>query len=221
MTRKKSLVSLLAALAVTATVTPALAYEAGDLIVRGRIISVNPQDDSSTISLDGVSAAGSSATVDSDIMPEVDFTYMIDPHWALELILAYTEHDVDTSLLGLGNFVETKVLPPTLTLQYHFAPTSNVRPYVGAGINYTHFFDSQVRGGLDIPGSDIDIDDSWGLAAQAGVDIDLNETWFVNFDVKYIDIDADAHIKDSVVSDIKVDIDIDPIVWGIGIGRVF
>lgn len=221
MTRKKSLVSLLAALAVTATVTPALAYEAGDLIVRGRIISVDPQDDSSTISLDGISAAGSSATVDSDIMPEVDFTYMIDPHWALELILAYTEHDVDTSLLGLGNFVETKVLPPTLTLQYHFAPTSNVRPYVGAGINYTYFFDSQVRGDLDIPGSDIDIDDSWGLAAQAGVDIDLNETWFVNFDVKYIDIDADAHIKDSVVSDIKVDIDVDPIVWGIGIGRVF
>ncbi len=218
MIRKKSLVSLLAALAVTATVTPALAYEAGDLIVRGRVISVDPQDDSSAISINGASF-GSSATVDSDIMPELDFTYMLDPHWGLELILAYTEHEVDTKLLGLGNIAETKVLPPTLTLQYHFAPTSNIRPYVGAGINYTHFFDSEVKGGLDAPGADLDIDDSWGLAAQAGVDIDLDDTWFVNFDVKYIDIDADAHITNG--SSIKVDIDVDPIVWGIGIGRVF
>jgi len=220
MIRKKSLVSLLAALAVTATVTPALAYEAGDLIVRGRVIIVDPQDDSSAISTNGVSV-GSSATVDSDIMPELDFTYMLDPHWGLELILAYTEHEVDTKLLGLGNIAETKVLPPTLLLQYHFAPTSNIRPYVGAGINYTYFFDSEAKGALDIPGADLDIDDSWGLAAQAGVDIDLDDTWFVNFDVKYIDIDADAHIKDSILPNIKVDIDVDPIVWGIGIGRVF
>jgi len=218
MIRKKSLVSLLAALAVTATVTPALAYEAGDLIVRGRVISVDPQDDSSGISIDGTSF-GSSATVDSDIMPELDFTYMLDPHWGLELILAYTEHEVDTNLLGLGNIAETKVLPPTLTLQYHFAPTSTIRPYVGAGVNYTYFFDSEVKGGLDAPGADIDIDDSWGLAAQAGVDIDLDDTWFVNLDVKYIDIEADAHIKNG--SSIKVDIDVDPIVWGIGIGRTF
>ena len=218
MIRKKSLVSLLAALAVTATVTPALAYEAGDLIVRGRVISVDPQDDSSAISINGASV-GSSATVDSDIMPELDFTYMLDPHWGLELILAYTEHEVDTKLLGLGNIAETKVLPPTLTLQYHFAPTSTIRPYVGAGINYTHFFDSEVKGGLDAPGADLDIDDSWGLAAQAGVDIDLDDTWFVNLDVKYIDIEADAHITNG--ASIKVDIDIDPIVWGIGIGRTF
>lgn len=217
----KSTAAILAALGLTVVATPALSYEAGDIIVRGRIIMVDPQDDSSKITADGAST-GIEATVDSDIMPELDFTYMLDPHWGLELILAYTEHDVDTKLLGLGNVVETKVLPPTLTLQYHFAPTSNIRPYVGAGVNYTHFFDTEVKGGLDTPGSSIDIDDSWGLAAQAGVDVDLNDTWFVNFDVKYIDIDADAHIKNSAgYADIKVDIDVDPIVWGIGIGRTF
>lgn len=221
MNRKRNLVSLLAALAVSATVTPALAYEAGELIVRGRIISIDPQDDSNTISINGASVAGSGAAVNSDIMPEIDFTYMLDPHWGLELILAYTDHKVDAngSLSVLNQIAETKVLPPTLTLQYHFAPTSNIRPYAGAGINYTYFFDSKVKGALDTSGSDIDIDDSWGLSAQAGVDIDLDETWFVNFDVKYIDIDADAHIKNG--ASIKVDIDVDPIVWGIGIGRVF
>ncbi len=220
---KKNIASLLTALAVTATVTPVMAYEAGDIIVRGRIISVNPQDDSNNISITGTSQIGSGATVNSDIMPELDFTYMLDPHWGLELILAYTEHEVDArgTLGSLNQIAETKVLPPTLTLQYHFSPSSNIRPYIGAGINYTHFFDSEVKGTLDTSGSDIDIDDSWGLAAQAGVDIDIDDTWFVNFDVKYIDIDADAHIKDSIAPNIKVDIDVDPLVWGIGIGRTF
>ncbi|WP_020161976.1 OmpW/AlkL family protein [Cycloclasticus pugetii] len=217
----KNTTVLCAALGLTVVATPSLSYETGDLIVRGRIISVDPQDDSSSVSINGASVAGSGAFVDSDIMPELDFTYMLDPHWGLELILAYTEHKVDAggSLGGLNQIGDTKVLPPTLTLQYHFAPTSNIRPYVGAGINYTHFFDSTVKGALDAPGADLEIDDSWGLAAQAGVDIDLNDTWFVNFDVKYIDIEADAHIKNG--ANIKVDIDIDPIVWGIGIGRTF
>lgn len=223
MNHKKNILGMLLGLATFATVAPAFAYEAGDIIVRARIISVSPEDDSNSVSINGTSVAGSSASVDSDIVPELDFTYMLDPHWGLELILAYSDHEIDArgTLAGVGQIGETKVLPPTLTLQYHFAPTSNIRPYAGAGINYTHFFDSQVKGGIDAPGADLDIDDSWGLAIQAGVDIDLNDTWFVNFDVKYIDIDADATIKGSAVGTVKVDIDVDPIVWGIGIGRTF
>lgn len=222
MTLKKNMACLLAALGVSAITSPAMAYEAGDILVRGRIISVNPQDDSGLVSANGSSIAGSGVSVDSDIMPELDFTYMMNPHWGLELILAYTEHDVDASgsISGLGNIVETKVLPPTLNLQYHFSPSSTIRPYVGAGINYTHFFDSKVKGGLAAPGDDVDLDDSFGLAAQLGVDIDVNQDWFVNLDVKYIDIKTDAHIKSDGVS-YKVDVDIDPIVWGIGIGRRF
>jgi outer membrane protein len=215
---KKNIACLVAALGVSVVATPVMAYEAGDILVRARIINVDPQDDSSGISINGANT-GIEASVDSDTMPELDFTYMLERHWGLELILAYTEHDVSTSLGGLGKVASTKVLPPTLTLQYHFSPDSNIRPYLGAGVNYTHFFDSKVKGGLDAPGADIDIDDSWGLAAQAGVDIDMNEDWFVNFDVKYIDISADAHIKNG--ASIKVDIDVNPIVWGIGIGRRF
>ncbi|MEH6503461.1 MAG: OmpW family outer membrane protein [Cycloclasticus sp.] len=217
---KKNIACLLAALGVSVVATPVMAYEAGDILVRARIIKVDPQGDSNGISVDG-SNTGVEASADTDTMPELDFTYMLERHWGLELILAYTEHNANTSLLGLGKFANTKVLPPTLTLQYHFSPDSNIRPYVGAGVNYTHFFDSEVKGALDGPSVDLDIDDSWGLAAQAGVDIDVNEDWFVNFDVKYIDISADAHIKGGVGPSVKVDIDVDPIVWGIGVGRRF
>jgi len=218
---KKSAAALLAALGLTAVVTPALSYEAGDIIVRGRIINVNPQDDSGLISINGLAQGGTSVSVDSDTVPELDFTYMIDRNWGLELILAYSEHNVNTALAGLGDIAEVKVLPPTLTLQYHFSPDSNIRPYVGAGLNYTYFFSEDVTGALNPGTADIKLDDSWGLAAQAGVDIDVSEDWFVNFDVKYIDISTDAHITNSLVGTVDVDVDIDPIVWGVGIGRRF
>ena len=218
MTLGKRNAALLIAALTSLMISPAIAYETGDIVVRGRILLIDPQDDSNSISINGASQ-GIGASVDSDVVPEIDFTYMLSPNWGLELILAYSEHKVDTNLLGLGTFSETKVLPPTLTLQYHFAPTSNIRPYAGVGLNYTHFFDSEVRGGLDSPGSKLDIDDSFGLALQAGFDVDITDKWFVNFDVKYIDISADATIKNGAT--IKVDVDVDPLVWGIGIGTTF
>jgi len=218
---KKSVAAVLAALGLTVVATPAISYEAGDIIVRGRIINVDPQDDSSKVSLNGTKMT-SGVSVDSDTMPEIDFTYMIDKNWGVELILAYSDHEVSTTsgaLSGLGNVVDAKVLPPTVTLQYHFAPDSNVRPYVGAGINYTHFFDEKTQGAVDGLTGNVDLEDSWGLAAQAGVDIDIDDTWFINLDVKYIDIDTSAHLTGA--NNVRVNVEIDPIVWGIGIGRVF
>jgi len=218
---KKSVAAVLAALGLTVVATPAISYEAGDIIVRGRIIQVNPQEDSNHVHLNGT-ATTSKVSINSDIMPEVDFTYMIDKNWGVELILAYTDHEIDATgaALGfLGNIIDAKVLPPTVTLQYHFAPDSNIRPYVGAGINYTHFFDEKTQGTVDGMTGDIDLQDSWGLAAQAGVDIDIDDTWFINLDVKYIDIDTTAHLTGT--NDVRVNVEVDPIVWGIGIGRAF
>jgi len=217
---KKVTALLTAATASVMIASPVMAYEAGDIVVRGRILLVDPQDDSGSIKVDG-GPTGEKATVNSDVIPELDFTYMLTSNWGLELILGFSDHEVKTNLLTLGHIADTKVLPPTLTLQYHFMPTSNIRPYAGVGINYTHYFDTELTGTLDNPGSELEIDDSFGLALQAGVDIDITEDWFVNFDVKYIDMSADAHIKDSAFDDIRVDIDVDPIVWGIGVGTTF
>jgi len=215
---KKSVAAVLAALGLTVVATPAISYEAGDIIVRGRIITVDPQESSHNIYLDGAATAGK-VGLNSDTMPEVDFTYMIDRNWGVELILAYTDHEIDTAFGAFGNIIDAKVLPPTLTLQYHFAPDSNIRPYVGAGINYTHFFDEETQGTIHGITGKVDLEDSWGLAAQAGVDIDIDDTWFVNFDVKYIDIDTTAHLRGA--ADVRVNVEVDPIVWGIGVGRTF
>lgn len=118
-------------------------------------------------------------------------------------------------MAGLGTVAETKHLPPTLSLQYYFKPVPNVRPYVGAGVNYTYFWDEKTAGPL--AGADIDIDDSWGLAAQVGVDVDLDADWFVNADVRYIDIDTEATIEGLGT----VDVDISPWVYTLAVGYRF
>ena len=218
---KNNITLALTAIGLAMAAAPSMSYEEGDLIVRARIITVDPQGDSEKVRVNGA-ATDSGVAVNSDTVPEVDFTYMIDKNWGTELILAYSKHTVSTTagaLSGLGDVADVKVLPPTLTLQYHFSPDSNIRPYLGAGINYTMFFDEKLTGGIKGLANKISLDDSWGLAAQAGLDVDINDTWFVNLDVKYIDMKTEANISGD--NSIKVDTDIDPLVWGIGVGRVF
>ncbi|WP_273149535.1 OmpW/AlkL family protein [Methylophaga thiooxydans] len=231
--------TLLAAIGLSAVTAPAFAYEAGDWLVRGRVITVAPNDDSGRLYTDALSpgayaSIGEGVKVDNDTVPELDITYMITRNWGVELILGFSEHNVDvhkgaeTIARGLGmngssQVIESKVLPPTLLLQYHFRPNGDVRPYLGAGINYTYFFDEKVPSSslVAAQGDDIKLDSSWGLAVQAGVDVALNQDWFVNFDVKYIDIDTEAHFDGTAAGRLKINTDIDPFVWGVGIGRRF
>lgn len=163
--------------------------------------------------------------VDEDTVPELDITYMITRNIGLELILATSNHNVTArggpAISSLGEVIDTNVLPPTLTLQYHFNPDGKIRPYAGIGINYTQFYDEKVRGPLDIAGSGVRLDSSWGLAAQLGVDYMLKDNWFINADIKYIKIDTKATFHDTAAGRVEVDVDIDPIVMGLGFGKRF
>lgn len=224
--KTKSLISsLLLASGLLGPVTTVAAYEAGDWLVRGRIININPNDSSGSLFINGTDTGSKGVTVDSDTVPELDITYMITRNWGLELILGYSEHTAkgEKSWTGLGDVADTKVLPPTLTLQYHFLPDANIRPYIGAGVNYTYFFDEKVPSSslLNQPGDSVKLESSWGWAVQAGVDIAINQDWFVNMDVKYLDIDTTARFKRTTVGNAKINVDIDPVVWGVGIGRRF
>lgn len=210
------------AIAVTASaciLTPVQSYaaEAGDWLVRGRIINVNPNDDSSAVS--GI--AGSGVSVDTDTTVELDFTYFVDQNWALELILATTTHHVsgEGSIAGLGEIADAGVLPPTLTLQYHTDLNEKVSAYAGLGVNYTLFYSEDGKGPFE--GADVDMDSSFGLSAQVGLDYDLNDDWFFNVDLKYVQLDTTAEIRPGDGSVLSVDVDIDPWIFGIGIGTKF
>ncbi len=229
------MLSVLLAAVFAPTVTMA---EQGDWVVRLRAASVNPNDDSrlgkTVNNLLGapVMSAGADLVVDNNLIPELDISYYLTKNIALELILATgSKHDVkikgdSVGVVGNQHLGEVDALPPTLTAQWHFNPDQKFDPYVGVGVNYTVMLDRYLRGESGaINGNKIKIDrDSFGFAVQAGFDVNLDNGWLVNADVKYITLDTDVELRGPVTGGVwrKIDsLDINPWVIGIGIGKKF
>ena len=229
MTLSNTSLAIVAALAGMAMATPALAQAdaaprqgiaAGDVLLRVRTILVAPNETSGSVL---PAFPGERVRVNNSVMPEVDVTYMATNNIGFELIAATTKHHADgrTGTTGsIGKLASTWVLPPTLTAQYHLNPTGKVRPYVGAGVNYTIFWNETASDGLvkAVGATDVHMKDSLGWAAQAGVDIDITPKVFLNLDVKYIDIDTTARLRTTAAGTQRVAISLDPLVLGVGLG---
>jgi len=177
--------------------------------IRFRLISVIPDADDD---LDGVEV-----TLSTAVVPELDFTYFFTENWAAELILGTTKHNVGVDEDGseVADLGHVWLLPPTLNLQYHFTG-GTVKPYLGAGINYTIFY------GID-EGEvvDIDYDSSVGFSLQGGLDYDLNDKWFLNFDIKKLFLKTDVSVDVGEEEILPVDVDINPLIIGLGVGMRF
>ena len=222
-------------LALAAALAPSLSQaEAGDWVVRARAVSVSPNEDSrlgKTVNknIAPVMSLGAELSVDINVITELDISYYVTKNIAAELILALgTRHDVSVvgdSLSTVGNqdLGSINALPPTLTAQWHFNPDQTFDPYVGAGINYTNMLDRNLRySSGPLTGTKIKVDsDSWGYVLQAGLDINLKGGWLINADVKYVTMDTT--VKTNIGGNwIKIDsLDIDPWVFGVGIGKKF
>ncbi len=211
-----------AAAAAALLAMPAQAKQ-GDVLVRVRAIMVAPNEGSGSV-LPGF--PGEEVKVDNSVMPEIDISYMATDRIGFELIAATTKHSASgtTGTTGaIGKLASTWVLPPTLTAQYHPIAEGPVRPYVGAGVNYTLFYSEDASGALEgaVGPTKVHMSDSFGWALQAGVDVDLNERIFVNFDIKYIDIDTTARLTTTAAGVQRVRVHLDPIVAGVGLGMRF
>jgi outer membrane protein len=176
-------------------------------LVRVRAVNIDPVNGSSP--LGGVGAADRVHVLNKTI-PEVDFSYAFAPNWAAELILTYPQkHDVTLDGAKIGTL---KHLPPTLTVQYHFAPEATINPYLGAGVNYTRISNVKLlngAGGLE--------KSSFGYALQAGLDFKLDKNWTFNLDIKKVQIRADLSVSGAKVSTLKLD----PVLFGAGFGYRF
>ncbi len=195
----------------------------GDYLLRVGASNVDPKDDNGSI-------LGLDINVDDAWSMTFTGEWMWKKNWGIEVLAAYPfEHDI--SVQGLGTVGSTKHLPPTLSLNYHFLPDTKFDPYLGVGVNYTLFFDADSKGALarDGSGGSLDVDDnSFGLAAQIGADWFINDKWFVNFNLRYIDIDTEAKVTlapDSAIvpggGSVKPDVDIDPWIYGVHVGYRF
>lgn len=202
----------LAVLAAVLVPGAALAQD-GPLMIRARGVYIRTADKSDAIP--SLRVPADAITVSKKLIPEVDFSYFLTPRIAAELILTYPQqHDVELSGTKIGTF---KHLPPVLSLQYHFAPEAQVRPYLGVGANLTLI--SNVK--LAVPGvGALDLENySVGVSGQGGVDIKIGPKLYLNADVKYVSLASDVMLAatDAKVSAVKIN----PWLLGVGLGYRF
>lgn len=212
---------ILSAAAVAAFAAPAMAQTAtawetpkkGDFIVTGRVTDVFSQADNAITTAAGADT-GLKVDVGDSVMPTLGFTYFLTDHVAVEAILGTTKHDIRAQGPGTDALVhETWVLPPVVTVQYRPLSSGRVSPYVGAGVNYMLFYS-----GKDKNGFTVDLDNGFGYTLQAGADIGIQGPWSLNVDVKKVWFNTDANINDGAL---KSDVDLDPWVVSVGVGRKF
>ncbi|WP_303828415.1 OmpW/AlkL family protein [Asticcacaulis taihuensis] len=204
------------ALVATAGVTHAADFtpkQKGTFIVAARVTTVAPDESGDIKTAAGVDS-GLNVDVNNSTVPTLGFTYFFTDHVAVEGILGTSKHQIKA--VGPSTDVEvheTWVLPPVVTLQYHFNPAGKVSPYVGAGVNYMDWY-----GGKDQNGFKVRLKSGAGTALQAGVDVALQGPWSLNLDVKKVFYKTDAKINDgALVSKVKLD----PVVASVGIAYRF
>lgn len=195
---KKNLLAVAVLCALTSGAALAQQSE-GPWMVRARAVHLDSANkDSTPLGL----------TVNNKTIPEVDVSYFFTPNVAAELILTVPQkHTLRAGGAAIGSL---KHLPPTLLLQYHFN-TSGIKPYVGAGLNYTRFSSVKAPAGVDIDRN------SFGAALQVGVDIPLQKNLYLNFDIKKVFIKTDVTANGAKLGSFKVD----PVLVGAGLGWRF
>ncbi|WP_220739757.1 outer membrane protein OmpW [Shewanella sp. c952] len=213
----KNIVSGLIATALLTTgfTSSALAHQAGDIIVRAGVAAVTPNESSPVV------ADIAEFSVSNNTQLGLNFGYMLTDNIGIEL-LAATPFSHDISLGSLGKIAETKHLPPTLVAQYYFGDASSkLRPYVGVGVNFTNFFDNEfTQEAKDLGLSELSLSNSWGAAAQVGIDYQMNDNWLINASVWYAQISTDVTFNLGDAPQ-KVETDIDPWVYMVSVGYTF
>ncbi|EIC85577.1 outer membrane protein OmpW [Serratia sp. M24T3] len=180
-----------ALLAAAALPTVASANQAGDVIVRVGTATVVPSANSPSV-------LGSLGSFHASNNTQMGLTlgYMWTDNIGMEL-LAATPFKHKIGLRSTGTIASVRQLPPTLMAQYYFGSKEDkLRPYLGAGVNYTNFYGAHFnQTGKDAGLSDLSMSNSWGFAGQAGVDYNIDKNWLVNASVWWMDINSKAKFK--------------------------
>lgn len=236
----RKLFKLVAAIAIFAMIAlPVQAYEKGDWVLRAGVGMVMPKDDNlrlPEITIDPLTI-NATVQVDDGTSLTLSATYMFTENWAFDILAAWPfTHDVDLDATifdgvstdsGTVPFGEVEHLPPTFSIQYHFAPDAMFQPYVGLGVNYTTFLSEDLHPDVVEAGIvDFSLDDSFGVAAQVGADWMFSDQWLVNFDFRWINIESDitATVDDGLSppeTGKLGTVEIDPWVFAINIGYLF
>ncbi|WP_428841099.1 OmpW/AlkL family protein [Bradyrhizobium pachyrhizi] len=159
-------------------------------MIRLRVLGVLPDSEGSSVNVGAVpslSSPNSGLSTSDRVVPELDITYFFTPNISAELILAVTRHQISgTGALSGLDIGKISLLPPTLTLQYHFTDFGPFKPYIGAGINYTASFHQSAAKTpfASLAVTDLHVNNTVSPAVQFGFDYMLDRHWGLNVDVK-------------------------------------
>jgi outer membrane protein len=175
--RLKLLVVAMAAVASLAPVTSqAQSSSENPWMVRVRATDLIWQNGQS-----GAVVQGANVKAANKVIPEFDISYFFTKNIAAELVLTYPQTININYTASQTNLGSIKALPPSLLLQYHFTDLGALKPYVGAGVNYTIFSN---RNNLGNGAYSVD-SSSVGAVGQVGADYFLDKNWGLNVDLKY------------------------------------
>lgn len=197
----------------------ASAHQAGDFLFRAGSATVRPNAGSDDVLGQGSFSANNNTQLG------LTFGYMVTDNIGVELLAATPfRHKVGLNGQAVnGDIATVHDLPPSLMAQYYFGDKQDkLRPYLGVGVNYTTFFDEKFNdNGKDAGLSNLSLKDSWGVAAQAGLDYNLDEHWMLNMSVWWMNIETKTRFDDAAGNHHSIDTRLDPWVFMFGAGYRF
>ncbi len=156
--------------------------------------------------------------VDGGPAPTLSASYYFNDNVAVELWGAADkfDHRVRTSGGAKAGTVEQQ--PLALSAQYHFGAADNVfRPFVGAGYYESNFSNEKIDG-LAAGGDHVGLRTAKGAIGTVGVDMNINSTWFVRADARYMHARPELSVAGSGTGE---KLKLDPWTVGFGIGARF
>lgn len=160
--------------------------------------------------------AGADATVNDDWSLTGSAAYAFNDNWSVELWSGLAKFEHEVSLAGLGTVASVEHRPTTLSVNYHFAPDSTVRPFIGLGYGWVNVSGERTLGALS--GLGIDGSNANGIAFGAGLDWFVSDNVFIRADVRRLSFETDVTIE--TLGNVGT-AEVDPIVYGISAGLRF
>jgi outer membrane protein len=153
--------------------------------------------------------------IDGDVAPVISASWYATPNIAVELWGAADKFNHRVRADGAGKIGTVDQQPIALSGQYHFGTADQVmRPFVGLGYYESNFSNETIGG----DGAHVGLETAKGAIATAGVDFNINQTWFARADARYMKGDAGVRVAGQGTGE---ELTIDPWVVGVGIGARF
>lgn len=201
-----------------AVVSVALLFSMG-AVAQDNVVKIGVSDYTTHSRTNGISGVGVPPGADAETGDSTTvilvYERMFTPNIGGEFVIGVPPK-IKARATGTVAFLGEDVLSarsvsPTLFLNYHFgAPGEVLRPYLGAGVNYTRFV--RIESKL---ASDVKMSDSTGWAVQAGIDYALNREWSLFASVAALKVKSKLVATGSTV--LQTTIDFRPIVYSAGL----